>query len=140
MTDEEKAAAKAKAEADAKAKADADAAAKKQADEEKAAAKAKAARKPFHVPGPGSVFFNGKLYKAGAELSLTEDEAAEMVDVIKPGRKPAEPAAIGERVAGKYRVTGLGNVCSEGTFHGKGKVLMLDEEDARRLGPYVEEV
>ncbi len=125
--------AKAKREADEKAKAEADA---KQADAE---AKAKAKRKPFHVPGPGGVFFEGKLHKAGAELMLTEDQAEEMADVVKPGRKPAEPAAFGEREAGRYRVTGLGQVLHSGTFHAKGKVLQLDQDDARALGAYVEE-
>lgn len=129
--------AKAKQEADDKAKADAEA--KEEAKCLDAEAKAKAKRKPFHVPGPGGVFFEGKLHKGGAELSLTEEEAEEMAELVKPGRKPAEPAPIGERKAGKYRVTALGQVLHSGVMHAKGKVLHLDEDDARSLGAYVEE-
>jgi membrane protein involved in colicin uptake len=139
MNDDEKAAAKAKADEEAKLKAEAEAAAKKKADDEKAAAKAKARRTEFHVVGPGSVHFGGKLYKANDVIGLTPEEAAEMGELVAEGRPKPPPAAIAQRKAGKYKVAGPGTVWFSGKPREKGFALDLDEAEARSLGAAVVE-
>jgi membrane protein involved in colicin uptake len=131
---------KAKAEAEAKAKRDADE--KAEADRKaKAEAEAKAkSRRVYHVPGPGSVHFGGKLYRAGDELRLTDDEATELEDTVKPGQKPAAPADIAKRRAGRYRVKGPGGVFEGGKIRQAGFEMDLDQDEARKLGNAIEEV
>jgi membrane protein involved in colicin uptake len=145
MSDNDKAKAeaeaKAKRDADDKAKAEAEAKAKRDADDKaKAEAEAKAkSRRVYHVPGPGSLHFGGKLYRAGDELKLTDDEADELEDMVKPGTKPAAPTDIAKRRAGKYRVKGPGSMFEGGKIRAAGFEMDLDQDEARKLGNAIEE-
>jgi hypothetical protein len=136
---DDKAAAKAKADAEAKEKTEREAAEAKAKADDKAAAKAKAARKPYHVVGPGSVFYDEAMRRPGETLLLTEEEAKRMEEAVKPGKPPAPPAAIKDRTGGRYVVAGPGSVWFSGKAREKGFVLELDAAEARSLGAAVVE-
>ena len=124
----------------APAKPKSDASAKEQTDTaDKAPAKPKSARGTFHVVGPGSVHFEGKLYKANDVIGLTPEEAASLGELVAEGRPKPPPAAISERKAGKYLVAGPGTVWFSGKPREKGFALDLDEAEARSLGAAVVE-
>jgi hypothetical protein len=140
MSDKAKAEAEAKAKEETAAKAEVDK--KAAADKAKAEAEAKAkaaARKPFHVVGPGSVLFGGEGYPAGSLLELTAEEAAGLGEAVAAGKPKPAPRAIEKRVAGRYRVAGPGLVQWGGRPREKGFELDLSAEEARSLGAAVEE-
>lgn len=92
-------------------------------------------RKPYTVKG--AVFSGGTAYPVGAEIALTDAEAAEMAEYVTPGKpKPAD--VIAKRRAGKYRVAKERNLFVAGGLVGQGFELDLDEVEARKLGDAIE--
>ncbi|HWA29124.1 MAG TPA: hypothetical protein VG734_25970 [Lacunisphaera sp.] len=94
----------------------------------------------YHVVGPGSVVFRGEMHAARSLLRLTEAEAEDLGEAVKPGKPPPSKAQVGARKAGVYVVAGPGSVGHGGKFHEPGALLDLSEADARSLGGAIKEV
>lgn len=92
-----------------------------------------------HVTGPGSIRLDGVLYKAGAELLLTEEEAADFGEAVTKG-KSRPPRTSGRQRAGKYKLVGLGSIRMDGKLYKPGDVAEFSAEDATTFALQLEPV
>lgn len=107
---------------------------------DKAVAAQQSDRAEYHVAGPGSIQFDGRLRKAGEIVLLTEDQAEDLGECVVLGRPRAARADIAKREAGIYRVAGPGQVRHGGKNHSKDDLIELSKEDARSLAEAVCEI
>lgn len=90
----------------------------------------------YHVAGPGSVFYSGKVRIPGTVLRLTDEEASSLGDAIAAG----EPSTSERRklTAGSYKVTAAGNIM-RGKIFTAGDTIVCTEVEANewadRLSP-----
>lgn len=115
-------------------------------DAQATAAKAKAnAEKTstYHVAPGNTLWLHGGSRGSLESIELTEQEARELGDMVRPGRYvPPVVDVIAERQAGAYRVAKDGGMLclsrENKRFHVYPDVLELSAEEARELGAVVE--
>jgi hypothetical protein len=95
--------------------------------------------KPYHVRGPGAVFYGGKGHAPGAALNLSDEDAASLGDFIAPGHRPKQVDPKNP-VAGKYKVTHHGSIWRGGKAHTAGAVLDLSAQEAAEFHDRIEAV
>jgi hypothetical protein len=99
-------------------------------------------RRGYHVVGPGSVTFDGKMYAARKRIDLTDEEAEGLAGQVKLGPPPKieKPEDVASRGAGKYKVAGPGTVWHDGKPRQPGYEFQADAEEARSLGASISPV
>ncbi len=99
----------------------------------------------YHVAPGNNLWLRGGSHGSLESIELTEQEARELGDMVRPGKYVAPVVdVVAERQSGTYRVAKDGGMLclsrENKRFHVYPDVLELSAEEARELGAVVERV